>query len=832
MKVRQLICNLLILSIAGSCSSSHEMNIILQKDSDEMQWLAAKEVRKYIYLRTGTLPEIVENDEIKERGDAIEIRLDPALSEQEFKLNTINEENGKKLVISGGSGQSVLYGAYELAEQLGVRFYLHGDVIPDKKIPFVLPELNIQKKPLFSLRGILPFHDFPEGPDWWNVEEYNALIAQLPKLKMNFIGFHCYPYRPDFDGQNYKAEPLVWIGKEENINPDGTVRSAYPVLHFNTLDSTWGYLPAKTSDFLSGASQLFENDYFGAEYMMGITPWPHTDEENIDIVNETGKMISSAFELARRLGVKTCAGTESPLIIPGPLKEKFGIINEDESIVKELYKGIFSRIEKTFHLDYYWLWTPEYWTWKEVRNEDVIRTEKDMMIAFDVLSEMGKPFTLATCGWVLGPPNDRTEFDHLLPKEMPFSCINRGLGYTPVDIGFSAINDRPEWSIPWMEDDPSLLTTQLWAGRMRKDALDSWKYGCDGLFGIHWRTRIIGPNISSLAKAAWECDTYDDTSEERDLPVRDFYTDFVQTEFGTDDPTLIDIFVSLDGKGSQLNEGQKGDAPLVATDWISGPGALMINRDPEDIQERIMRYDFLEEMELAGNKIKGKGNSERFNYWLNVLRFNKAVLESTLSQIELNSLVEKIKRENDPLVQYKEALDEALPKRLELKNRWEKMNRILLEFVSNTGEMGTIANIEMHSVRKLNCLTGHDDFLKSVLKSELPDSINITESYSGDLRIVATTHQSIIRNGEDFHLRLRVLSKSDNLSGKIYYRCLGDKSYTKMDLKPVADHVFEVLISSESIQDDFEYFIEVYSEDENACYPVTAGNINNIVVIY
>ena len=39
---------------------------------------------------------------------------------------------------------------------------------------------------------------------------------------------------------------------------------------------------------------------------------------------------------------------------------------------------------------------------------------------------------------------------------------------------------------------------------MRRDAADALAYGCTGLLGIHWRTRILGPNVSALAKAAWD----------------------------------------------------------------------------------------------------------------------------------------------------------------------------------------------------------------------------------------------------------------------------------------------------------------------------------------
>ena len=830
MKCR-LFCHLIAgFFVAAACSSRHNIIIQLREDAGKLEWLAAREIRKYVYLRTDELPEIQKKNSDKSKGFAIILKIDSTLEAQEFRLKTTDSGGSKTLIISGGSEQSVLYGSYEFAEKLGVRFYLHGDVIPDLKITCDIPDLDIHKKPLFNLRGILPFHDFPEGPDWWNEEDYKSIIAQLPKLKMNFIGFHCYPYRPDFDGQNYKAEPLVWIGSKDEVNADGTVRSAYPVLYFHTQDSTWGYFPAHTSEFLSGASQLFETDNYGPDYMKGISPWPHSDDENTAIFNQSGKVFSSAFELARSLGVKTCVGTESPLIIPGPVKKKYGIGSDEESMVKELYRGIFSRIQKTYPLDYYWLWTPEYWTWKGVEDKEVLKTERDMQIAHEVLKEMGSPFNLATCGWVLGPPKDRTEFDRILPKDIPFSCINRGLGYTPVDKGFGSVYGRPKWSIPWMEDDPALLTAQLWAGRMRRDALDSWKYGCDGLFGIHWRTRILAPTVSALSMAAWECDKYDASLTGRDLPVEDFYADWVKTEFGVEDPRLVNIFVSLDGKGVESKEGYKGDAPLNATDWILGPGALMVNRDMKDIQERITRYDFLTELENIRNHIEGKGNLERFDYWLNAFRFNKAVLEATLTQIEFNKIMERIKSEVNPENKSAIAKNEALPKRIELARKWENMNRILLAFTSTTGEMGTIANLEMHNIRRLGNLTGHDEFLRSVLGVDLPQEVRIPETYSGKTKIITSSGESVLQHGKDFYLRVRILSESDILSVRIYYRILGAKKYFNSVLNPLSSNVFDVNIPASLIEEDFEYFIEVETENAKVRYPVTAGDINCVVV--
>jgi hypothetical protein len=171
--------------------------------------------------------------------------------------------------------------------------------------------------------------------------------------------------------------------------------------------------------------------------------------------------------------------------------------------VAELYEGIFRRILQTYPIDYYWFWTPEGWTWQATKQEQGDATLADFEAAMEAHTRLRPGFTLATCGWVLGPPQNRALFDEHLPKEMPMSCINRQVGKEAVEPGFAEVKDRPTWAIPWLEDDPNLLAPQLWVGRMRKDAADARTYGCTGLLGIHWRTRVLGPNVSALAHAAW-----------------------------------------------------------------------------------------------------------------------------------------------------------------------------------------------------------------------------------------------------------------------------------------------------------------------------------------
>lgn len=820
--------NYILIFIASAifmkCSNADKTIIYISKDATSLEMLAAKEIRRYVYQRTTELLPI--SSDRANSTQIIELKINEDLEDQEFSL--ITSEN--VLVISGGSPQAVLYGAYEFAEQLGIRFYLHGDVIPDEKIAFSIPQLDIREKPLFNLRGIQPFHDFPEGPDWWNEQDYKAIIAQLAKMKMNFVGFHTYPERTNFDGDGYKAEPLVWIGKEEDVNEDGTVKAGYPVLHFHTKDSTWGYSSMNTSDFSLGASQIFETDNYGADYIKTISNWPHTEQENIQLFNDVGEVFNEAFSYAHSLGIKTSVGTETFVTIPKSMKERYRIEKETDEEIKEVYRGMFDRITKAYPLDYYWLWTPEYWTWQGVSEDKIAKTEKDILLAHEVLTEMDKPFNLATCGWVLGPPNDRAQFDRVLPKDMPFSCINRGVGYSPLEKGFLDLQGRSKWAIPWMEDDPDMISSQLWVGRLRKDALDAYRYGCDGLFGIHWRTRILGPNVSALAKAAWSCDEWMKGAdlEARDLQTNDFYADWIKSQFGITDDRLVEILTGLDSKGVESKEGHKGDAPLNASAWFKGPGALMIE---EASQERIDRYDFIEELETYQDKIEGAGNKERFDYWLNSFKFNKAIISTGLSYKELDSLVKNIETASDAETKHFMVKNEVLPKRMELAKNWESMINILLSKLSTNGELGNLANLEMHSNKKFGYLNRFDSQIEKLLGEPLPAEALLSHDYQGEDRVLVFTNPSALQKDDNFHIRVRALSNATKIDGKLMWCKLGEKTYQEIPLTHMARNVFEVDIPVSSFGDDFEYYVEMHADEKELVYPATAKKINCSVVL-
>ncbi|BDI29711.1 hypothetical protein CCAX7_17620 [Capsulimonas corticalis] len=516
---RQVFPAFALLAAAQAHGAAAPPIILTPPNPTRLETLAAHEALRYVYLRTGSLAS-VGAQEPSSGGNAIVIapKNSPilrqamrdsatrgailALKPEQYLLKTITSAHGGRvLVIAGGGDIGALYGVYRFAERLGVRFYLQGDTVPDRKIAWSIPTLNETGKPLFAIRGIQPFHDFPEGPDWWSKDDYLTYISQLAKMRMNFLGLHAYPE----GGPN--AEPLVWLGQTKDVDAQGRASFAYPASWYTNSRETWGYSAARTKEFSGGAGALFDADIYGSDVMRGLDPWTQTPAQSVQLFHQTGDLLHDVFAEAKALGVKTCIGTETPMIAPSALQERLraeGMDPGNPKVKRDLYEGAFRRIAARYPVDYYWLWTPEDWTWNGNTPAQFAKTTDDIQAAEDALTALGKPFQLATCGWVLGPQNDRTALDRFLPKDVPMSSINRSTGNDPVDAGYARIKDRPTWAIPWLENDPQLTGAQPWVGRMMYDAADARRLGCAGLIGIHWRTQEIAANVSALADAAWD----------------------------------------------------------------------------------------------------------------------------------------------------------------------------------------------------------------------------------------------------------------------------------------------------------------------------------------
>ena len=835
------------------------MEIVHPRDASPLEVLAAREVRRYLYLRTGKVLRIVplsalpgdfrgflvsEKNRVLRAGFLEDPELQKTLrglEAQQFLLRKMAGDGREFVLVAGGDPAGTLYAAYRLAEHYDVRFYLHGDTLPDRQVNLELPDVDEFGKPRFELRGVNPWGSHVEGIDLWNAADYQAILAQLAKMRMNFIGIHGYPESPK-EGESYGAEPTVWTGLPQDVGEQGRVTFSYPASYFNTLRQGWfGYRAAKkTSEYRYGASLLFERDDWGPEVMTGHCPQPVRPDDCNDVFNRTGAMFREAFSFARTLGVKTCLGTETPLIIPRRVKEELQAAGRDPSAartIQGIYEGTFRRIMQAHPLDYYWAWTPEGWEWSGATDETVRKTIDDIKLAITAAQNVRAPFRLATAGWVLGPPQDRTLFAKALPVDVAVSELAPLTGKAPIDPSFAKISGRAKWAIPWMEDDPALTSPQLWVGRVYKDASDALAYGCTGLMGLHWRTRILGPNIMALARAGWNQEWSPPPQASREpqegpedgrnpgseapnryLPSGGFYDDWARIEFGPEVavPSAA-IFKSIDCH-----------LP-VTSKWLGGAGD--VGPDGRSWREVEPEFAFVTSLERLRPEVRGAGQKERFDYWLNTFRYMRSQAQVRCLLAEFQRVMKHVQAGENQDLRARLAKDDALPAYRRLLTGIGEACGYLLTTVSTLGCMGTVINWQQKIWPALVEKTGQE--LSAALGAELPSDVFPSTNYRGAPRIIVPTLRSVLEAGEQLSLKAILLDQRPPRKFSLHYRPLGHGQFAVLELTHLARGVYRVQIPAQKPEvAAWEYFLQSETfAGQSLVFPPTAPTINQTVVI-
>ena len=248
---------------------------------------------------------------------------------------------------------------------------------------------------------------------------------------------------------------------------------------------------------------LFERDDFGNDVMDGLSPDPAPRGEN-EVFDRAAAVFRNAFTLARRLGVKTCVGDETPLTVPAPVQERLaasGRDPKDPAVVKDLYKAMFGASPRPI---------PSIITGSGRTRAGPGTTPAGSDRGRDHgpgHRRRGLEEPPRRSSW---PPAAGSSARRRTALFSTRSCPGRGHELDQPRGGQGAGRARASphpgrslWAIPWIEDDPALTSPQLWAAGCARDAADALRYGCDGLLGIHWRTRVLSANVLALARAAW-----------------------------------------------------------------------------------------------------------------------------------------------------------------------------------------------------------------------------------------------------------------------------------------------------------------------------------------
>ena len=142
--------------VAASAVSAYSQTIVYPSQGSHIEAFAAKEVRRYIFLRTGTAPVLakVTNSKNLPAGDVIVVAENsrPIITELKkgygnvnapvsgdrkgYLIKSVRKDGRDVLTITGADGATTLNAAYRFAELLGCYFNLSGDIIPDAKIAY------------------------------------------------------------------------------------------------------------------------------------------------------------------------------------------------------------------------------------------------------------------------------------------------------------------------------------------------------------------------------------------------------------------------------------------------------------------------------------------------------------------------------------------------------------------------------------------------------------------------------------------------------------------------------------------------------------------------
>jgi len=808
--------------------------IAIRQDATELEWLAANEVRRYVYLRTGKVMPVARG---VISGDRIVVacksrqfcgELGQGLGPQQFTLKTTKADGQTSWWIVGGDETGALYGAYRFAEKLGVRFALDEDIVPDEPMGGAWPVMDETGKPRFALRGLQPFHDFSVGPDWWNLHDYQGVLSQMAKLRLNFIGFHTYPSW----NRDAGPEANVWIGLPEDVDAQGNVRSGYEAGVVTTRGG-WAVKPFPTSQYASGAGLLFEKDDYGPDFMLDCLEWPKTEEAGTAMFNRYGDFQQKAFGQARRLGIRTCVGTELPLGVPKALAARLeakGMKPDDPDVTRRLYEGTFLRLMRKMPVDYYWLWAPEVWLgmepgcagWEITSRANV---ERDFGLAEAAAKSVQAPFGLATCGWRLGTREDSFWMDKRTPKSWPTSSINTGLGRDPVEKHYGAMKDRPRWAVGWAEDDDAAgahcctcWDLQLWVERLLVNSSDAFRYGCEGMMAIHWRTAAISPNITALARAGWDFDGAGSAKTnacavDGKMPGMDAYwADWGRGMFGGTAGAEV---------GRSL---QKLDGGHLGINALVGGGA-------ETTDAKISEFfGPLHEMESLRPRVKGAGNLDRLDYWLNLIRATHLRVRTWVLAGRLASKIKEAKtiQEAEPKLSF--VRKEVLPLRLDIARAYEDMIAAFVNCAKSPGEIGTIASIESGSRGRI--VSAHDAAIVQMLREPLPAEAAVNTAYRGTPRIFVSAKCAQINAGEPEEIRAFVLSGPKCTGVNLHWRSLGDGSFKKVGATRRTRQAYRATLPAQ-VQGTVEYYLEsVLDNGRRVLWPATAPSMNQTVIAW
>ncbi len=502
----------IILAAVVAAGAAAAPAICLGPEATQIEHAAAMELQRCLYAVSGDLPAIQTLDTVAPGSPAIVLGTPDSLPDtgtewpfgleppegDGYLLHSLDLANSV-IVIGGSIPEGVQNGMYAFLESLGFGFYLGGETMP-KTLPDLTtpegPHFHKSNSPAFEVRGTLPWFNFLNSPTTWEPEDFKAYIDQLARMRCNFVGFHSY------DSEPFAA--YEWEGRLVGGAPLG-----------NTSKAVWSTEPLAARHFFAGTGRYFAREHFGAA-----SSFVEDSEASIRAAQE---VLRDALAYAKSRGLRTCMGFE---VSGDPL---------NAATQQHLEARLKALLEAYPMLDYVWLWEPEgmadnpgdeplnrsLWDayaqrWAgafesiedPAKRGEAVRMALFALQAHQVLTAVGPDTTLVLSGWGGDEWLHFTDFypclDKVLPKDIVFAALDNFRVTPEVSAAYAALSpERQRWPILWFECDGDQWMPQPNLYPTAGACLDALDKGCQGMLGIHWRTRAVEDTATYCARFAW-----------------------------------------------------------------------------------------------------------------------------------------------------------------------------------------------------------------------------------------------------------------------------------------------------------------------------------------
>ena len=415
--------------------------------------------------------------------------------------------------------------------------------------------------------------------------------------------------------------------------------------------------------------------------------------------------------------------------------------------------------------------------------------------------------------------------DKRAPKSWAASSINTSLGRDPVEKAYGAMPSRPKWVIGWAEDDDTAgahcctcWDLQLWAERMFVNSSDACRYGCEGMMAIHWRTAAIAPNITALAQAGWSIDpagavNVNSSAVGGRMPgMHAYWGDWGRGMFGGD-------------AGAEAGWAiQKFDGGHLGINALIGGGARTTDAQISEF------FAPLAELEGLRPRIRGAGNFERFDYWLNLTRASQLRVRTWVLAARLAAKMKEVNAVQEAGRKLSLVRSEVLPLRLDIARCYENLIAAFVNCAKSPGEIGTIASIESGSRERI--VSAQDGAIAQILGGPLPAEAAVSTVCQATPRIVVPAKPTQMPAGEAQGVRAFVLSSAPCTGVNLYWRTLGEGRFKKLAATHRSRHAYRAALKAPS-RGTVEYYLEAVLEDgQKLLWPATAPSINQTVIAW